>query len=81
MTTYFVIVIFGAVMATVGPLPMPTCQALSKQMTAQMDESFLTIGAENMPPVGGRTVQRDDVFTACYVQDDRPEIGERVTTD
>ncbi len=78
MTTYFIVVIFGAIAATIGPTNMATCNAMVRQATADMDYKFATLKPEEMPPVAGRTVQRSDVFAACYVQDERPRIGERV---
>lgn len=60
---------------------MATCNAMVRQSTADIDFKFATMAAEDMPPVNGRTVQRSDVFTACYVQDERPPIGERVRID
>lgn len=78
MTAYFIIVIFGAIAATIGPVPHSACKEMTRMATAEMDYKFATLKPEEMPPVNGRHVQRSDVFAACYVQDERPPIGERV---
>lgn len=81
MTSWFVIVIFGNIVATIGPTSFETCTAMSKDANAQFDTKFAELGAANMPPVNDRTVERDDIYPACFVQVERPLLGERVSAN
>lgn len=81
MTTWFIVAFFGVIGATVGPVNMTTCKAMVDAASQDMDFKFATMQPEDIPPVAGRTVQRNDVNVACYVSPTRPRIGERIETN
>lgn len=81
MMTYFVIVIFGTVMATVGPVSPQVCQSMTQDFTARLDDNFAKNGPDLVNTVQGKVVQRNDVWPACFIQDERPALYEKVETN
>lgn len=78
MSFWFTIVIFGQVVATIGPTTGAVCGAMVEQADKDMTRNYQTLDPADIPPYKGRDVKRGDVYTACFIQETRPKLGEQV---
>lgn len=76
MKIWLVVMVFGKIAATVGPLPydMAACQARLTEQMAEVDRAFATrpLASDARMQIDGRQVTRPDIVMKCLVAAERP---------
>ena len=82
---YMVVLIFGRIFQTVGPLPygMDECRQTIRSWSAEIDAAFIEKGLDTDPVmvVDGRRIARADIVLRCVEASTRPDLGAKLEAD
>jgi len=76
MSVWFVLLIFGKVAVSVGPLPVSedACWDYAREQEEQIDAAYASPAQK--PFLDGKLVRRIDMAAVCRVQDERPALDD-----